>query len=192
MPSTWRVVFVPPWVARPCGLLIAMMRQSAKVERFKQTQDPLDALHAKYDTGTGDRWLVNAGSVGQPRDGDWRAGWTLLDLDAGRIEDPGPSDARSQALAAIADRTVAAQTSLSRLEATATTEAARGTVVAATDALAALRTAFDGYVAARGRSIAGEGTDLAVDGSAALLQDGLLTVVGQGGVQTLRVEEIDE
>lgn len=36
------------------GLLIAMMRQAAKVERFKQTQDPLDALHAKYDTGSGD------------------------------------------------------------------------------------------------------------------------------------------
>ena len=36
------------------GLMIAMMRQSAKVERFKQTQDPLDALHAKYDTGSGD------------------------------------------------------------------------------------------------------------------------------------------
>jgi phosphorylase kinase alpha/beta subunit len=36
------------------GLLTAMMRQAAKVERFKQTQDPLDALHAKYDTGTGE------------------------------------------------------------------------------------------------------------------------------------------
>jgi phosphorylase kinase alpha/beta subunit len=36
------------------GLLVAMMRQSAKVECFKQTQDPLDALHAKYDTPTGD------------------------------------------------------------------------------------------------------------------------------------------
>ena len=36
------------------GLLIAMMRQSAKVERFKHTQDPLDALHAKYDTKTGE------------------------------------------------------------------------------------------------------------------------------------------
>jgi len=36
------------------GLLIAMMRQSDKVERFKQTLDPLDALHAKYDTATGD------------------------------------------------------------------------------------------------------------------------------------------
>jgi len=36
------------------GLLFAMMRQAPKVEKFKVTQDPLDALHAKYDTGTGD------------------------------------------------------------------------------------------------------------------------------------------
>jgi phosphorylase kinase alpha/beta subunit len=35
------------------GLLAAMMTQSAKVERFKHTQDALDALHAKYDTATG-------------------------------------------------------------------------------------------------------------------------------------------
>lgn len=35
------------------GLLFAMMRQAAKVERFKITQLPLDALHAKYDTATG-------------------------------------------------------------------------------------------------------------------------------------------
>jgi len=44
------------------GLLFAMMRQADKVEQFKQTQDPLDALHAKYDTKTGgtvvddDKW----------------------------------------------------------------------------------------------------------------------------------------
>jgi phosphorylase kinase alpha/beta subunit len=36
------------------GLLFAMMRQAAKVEAFKETQSPLDALHAKYDTATGD------------------------------------------------------------------------------------------------------------------------------------------
>ncbi|MGR9045511.1 MAG: glycoside hydrolase family 15 protein [Gammaproteobacteria bacterium] len=36
------------------GLLTAMMRQAAKVEKFKHTQNPLDALHAKYDTKTGD------------------------------------------------------------------------------------------------------------------------------------------
>ncbi|MBW4606166.1 MAG: glycoside hydrolase family 15 protein [Hassallia sp. WJT32-NPBG1] len=36
------------------GLLFAMMRQSQKVEQFKHTQSPLDALHAKYNTATGD------------------------------------------------------------------------------------------------------------------------------------------
>lgn len=35
------------------GLLFAMMRQVSKVERFKETQLPLDALHAKYETHTG-------------------------------------------------------------------------------------------------------------------------------------------
>lgn len=36
------------------GLLYSMMRQADKVEKFKRTQSPLDALHAKYDTKTGD------------------------------------------------------------------------------------------------------------------------------------------
>ena len=36
------------------GLLFCMMRQAHKVERFKVTQSPLDALHAKYNTATGD------------------------------------------------------------------------------------------------------------------------------------------
>ncbi|HEY9619218.1 MAG TPA: glycoside hydrolase family 15 protein [Crinalium sp.] len=36
------------------GLLFAMMRQAHKVEQFKETQDPLDALHAKYDLCTAD------------------------------------------------------------------------------------------------------------------------------------------
>ncbi|MEM8545562.1 MAG: glycoside hydrolase family 15 protein, partial [Cyanobacteria bacterium P01_H01_bin.119] len=35
------------------GLLFAMMQQAPKVEKFKETQHPLDALHAKYDTPTG-------------------------------------------------------------------------------------------------------------------------------------------
>ena len=35
------------------GLLTAMMRQAAKVESFKHTQNPLDALHAKYNTQSG-------------------------------------------------------------------------------------------------------------------------------------------
>lgn len=36
------------------GLLFAMMKQAPKVEAFKKTQDPLDALHAKYDTHSAD------------------------------------------------------------------------------------------------------------------------------------------
>lgn len=39
------------------GLLMAMMKQAHKVERFKHTQHPLDALHAKYSTQTGE-WVV--------------------------------------------------------------------------------------------------------------------------------------
>lgn len=35
------------------GLLKSMMAQAAKVEKFKVTQHPMDALHAKYDTATG-------------------------------------------------------------------------------------------------------------------------------------------
>jgi predicted phosphodiesterase len=33
---------------------------------------------------SGRRWLLNPGSVGQPRDGDPRAAWLLIDIDAGR------------------------------------------------------------------------------------------------------------
>jgi diadenosine tetraphosphatase ApaH/serine/threonine PP2A family protein phosphatase len=47
----------------------------------------IDGGHAQAGTelelGDG-RWLLNPGSVGQPRDGDSRAAWLLLDLDSGR------------------------------------------------------------------------------------------------------------
>ncbi|BBP46826.1 hypothetical protein THMIRHAS_21990 [Thiosulfatimonas sediminis] len=36
------------------GLLVAMMKQANKVEAFKYSQNPLDALHAKYATDSGD------------------------------------------------------------------------------------------------------------------------------------------
>lgn len=54
------------------GLLAAMLRQAHKVERFKHTQDPLDALHAKYDTARG-----------EPVVGD--ADWGHLQVDATAI-----------------------------------------------------------------------------------------------------------
>ena len=42
------------------GLLTAMMRQSDRVERFKASQQPMDALHAKYDTATGEAVVGDA------------------------------------------------------------------------------------------------------------------------------------
>jgi diadenosine tetraphosphatase ApaH/serine/threonine PP2A family protein phosphatase len=36
------------------------------------------------ELGSGSRLLLNPGSVGQPRDGDYRAAWLLLDFDSGR------------------------------------------------------------------------------------------------------------
>lgn len=54
------------------GLLFAMMRQSHKVESFKQSQSPMDALHAKYSTTTGDTVV--------PDDG-----WGHLQIDATSI-----------------------------------------------------------------------------------------------------------
>ncbi|HEX3832828.1 MAG TPA: metallophosphoesterase family protein [Solirubrobacteraceae bacterium] len=44
-----------------------------------ETRDPEHEL----DLATGE-WLINPGSVGQPRDGDPRAAWLELDLDGGR------------------------------------------------------------------------------------------------------------
>jgi phosphorylase kinase alpha/beta subunit len=51
------------------GLLAAMMRQAPKVERFKRSLRPLDAIHAKFDTGSG--------ATVVPDDG-----WGHLQLDA--------------------------------------------------------------------------------------------------------------
>ncbi|MGB3491351.1 MAG: glycoside hydrolase family 15 protein [Elainellaceae cyanobacterium] len=42
------------------GLLSSMMRQAKKIEQFKVTQAPIDSLHAKYDTGTGDTVVGDA------------------------------------------------------------------------------------------------------------------------------------
>tara|TARA_B100001093_G_scaffold519644_1_gene609629 strand:+ start:3873 stop:7058 length:3186 start_codon:yes stop_codon:yes gene_type:complete len=51
------------------GLLNCMMRQAAKVERFKYSLDPLDALHAKYNSASGDEVVADDG-------------WGHLQLDA--------------------------------------------------------------------------------------------------------------
>ena len=51
------------------GLLNCMMRQATKVERFKYSLDPLDALHAKYNSSNGDQVVADDG-------------WGHLQLDA--------------------------------------------------------------------------------------------------------------
>ena len=52
--------------------------------RFGWEQRALALCGEGTDVGLGgERWLLNPGSVGQPRDGDPRAAWLLLDLDAG-------------------------------------------------------------------------------------------------------------
>jgi phosphorylase kinase alpha/beta subunit len=43
------------------GLLFAMMRQAHKVEAFKLTQSPMDALHAKYNTSNGETVVADDG-----------------------------------------------------------------------------------------------------------------------------------
>jgi diadenosine tetraphosphatase ApaH/serine/threonine PP2A family protein phosphatase len=63
---------------------------------FVLNQDHVDAFHPPYRTvgqressefplKNGLRYLINPGSVGQPRDGDWRAGFALFDSDAGIV-----------------------------------------------------------------------------------------------------------
>lgn len=39
------------------------------------------AEHSEFPLKNGQRYLINPGSVGQPRDGDWRAGFAIFDSD---------------------------------------------------------------------------------------------------------------
>jgi diadenosine tetraphosphatase ApaH/serine/threonine PP2A family protein phosphatase len=74
---------------------LAMLDQSARLCFYGHTHVPMafrqregaieQFIDESYDLAAGDRWLVNVGSVGQPRDGDWRAAWVLFDLAAQRL-----------------------------------------------------------------------------------------------------------
>jgi predicted phosphodiesterase len=71
--------------ARRVGLIghshiaLAFWRTDGEMTGEKQTDG------TELDIGSGP-WLINPGSVGQPRDGDPRAAWLELDLDAGRVQ----------------------------------------------------------------------------------------------------------
>ena len=64
---------------------IVLVGHSHVALQISMTDDSLEGAPAppgtELDVGTG-RWLMNPGSVGQPRDGDPRAAYLLVDLDA--------------------------------------------------------------------------------------------------------------
>jgi predicted phosphodiesterase len=56
--------------------------------RFQSIRIPAtpDGLTLTMPLEDGDRYLINPGSVGQPRDHDWRAGFAILDLKRKKVE----------------------------------------------------------------------------------------------------------
>ena len=54
--------------------------------RVKARAIGLGHTHVPYAWKEGDGMVFNPGSVGQPRDGDWRAGFALVSFDGGRVE----------------------------------------------------------------------------------------------------------
>lgn len=74
---------------------LAMLAQSARLCFYGHTHLPTafclrdgavaQSTAASYDLAEGERWLVNAGSVGQPRDGDWRAAYALYEPSIQRL-----------------------------------------------------------------------------------------------------------
>jgi len=83
------------YVQFPAEGALAMLDQATRYCFYGHTHVPTafcqegGAVHqlepGDLDLSAGDLWLVNVGSVGQPRDGDPRAAWSLLDLDAQRL-----------------------------------------------------------------------------------------------------------
>ena len=57
---------------------------AGKTTSFSVMAGFLPVRQKKVFADTAHRVPVNPGSVGQPRDGDWRAAWSLLDLDSRR------------------------------------------------------------------------------------------------------------
>ena len=52
-----------------------------------QTHGPISPSEvAEFSLNRGVRYLINPGSVGQPRDGDWRAAFAIFDTGAWKVE----------------------------------------------------------------------------------------------------------
>jgi predicted phosphodiesterase len=64
---------------------VVLVGHSHVALRFGRDERALALAPAETELDlSGERWLLNPGSVGQPRDGDARAAWLLLDLEARR------------------------------------------------------------------------------------------------------------
>jgi len=89
-PESWAYIRFPAEGA------LALLDQQTRLCFYGHTHVPmafrqlggtvLQMTAEAYDLAAGERWLVNVGSVGQPRDGDWRAAYTLLHEETDRLE----------------------------------------------------------------------------------------------------------
>lgn len=64
----------------------AFSQQAPEWQEIRPLYSTRDAAEEfTFDVPSGTRHLINPGSVGQPRDGDWRAAFALYDTDAERV-----------------------------------------------------------------------------------------------------------
>lgn len=87
-PTAWRYVQSALDAARHFAYQetrVGFIGHSHMVFAWREDGDRLERLlDSALDTSAGDRWLISVGSVGQPRDGDPRAGYVLFDHESGR------------------------------------------------------------------------------------------------------------
>jgi diadenosine tetraphosphatase ApaH/serine/threonine PP2A family protein phosphatase len=62
-----------------------MMSEAGRFQSIRIPGTP-DGLTLTLPLEDGARYLINPGSVGQPRDHDWRAGFAILDTDGKVVE----------------------------------------------------------------------------------------------------------
>jgi diadenosine tetraphosphatase ApaH/serine/threonine PP2A family protein phosphatase len=73
-----------PLFDRPLGLFGHSHIQGGFIQEGERVSS-LDPTDGTIDLLPGARYLINPGSVGQPRDGDPRAAYAIVDLQEGRV-----------------------------------------------------------------------------------------------------------
>ncbi|GBF08395.1 conserved hypothetical protein [Aeropyrum pernix] len=81
--------YLYPWMGRE-SLLDGLRRPGVRLGRQGAVVEEATVLvghtHVQFHLTLDGRRVVNPGSAGQPRDGDRRAGYAMLDLESGRVE----------------------------------------------------------------------------------------------------------